>query len=127
MKILNILIISLTFSIIIGGVISKNFLTSSSNQLLTTISQIEQSLEKEDWTEYMKMTTLLKARWEKDEKSWSILMDHHEIENIASRIILLDYYGKQKEKALAYENLIELQFWVGHIPKIEELEFKNIF
>lgn len=127
MKVLNILIISLTLSIIVGGIMSKNFLTSSSNQLLNTIAKMEQSLKQEDWTEYMRLAALLKVKWEKDEKTWSILMDHHEIENITLRIILVDYYGRQKVKKDAYENLTELQFWLGHMPKIEELEFKNIF
>jgi hypothetical protein len=117
----------LLLAVIIGTSVyaSKNF-TSSSKRLENSAVQIEASVNGEDWANANAKLTNIKEDWQKVSKSWAMLLDHNELDNIETALTKMSAYIRTKDKSSALAETAAFKQYVKHIPEKEIFNFKNL-
>lgn len=108
------------------GIFSQSYLKRSAEEMLQKLNDIEISMQEENWNAATENTSTLHQVWQKHSRTWAILLDHHEMENISINIRSLEQYIQAKEQPHIHSLIAELKFWIGHIPHLEEVRLENI-
>lgn len=109
------------------GLYSYEYLVTSTNQMLEQTSQLNRLIEAEDWPQATSQLNKIHHRWKKEQKIWSLLINHQEIDNVELTLARLQRYIQDRNKV---ESLVEnsvLQHWIEHIPEKEAVSLSNIF
>lgn len=126
LKIISFLFILISV-IIISGVISAKTLTSDSQLLNNKILEIQSNTEKNDWTKAKEGLKKVKHDWSGMESTWTILLDHMEIDNIDTSLSRLEKFVEIKDKVQTLSEAATLKQYILHIPQKEGFNLKNIF
>lgn len=119
--------VTIIIIVIISGFLIKKYLYISSNQLLSQITKIEDSINTNQWTRASETSQVLNTNWHRTENIWTIFTNHHEIDNITITLENSIEYIKMGDKADSLANLASLKHYIKHIPEMERIIIKNIF
>ena len=122
-----IIIIVLTLLIIAGGCLTLHVLNSESQRLSSSLDELEQDIEKQNWDEASEKLKEFHEKWDKVSTLWSMLIDHYEIDNIELVLSQLISYAENKDKSEALSQMSSLKTLIKHIPAKESFSLKNIF
>lgn len=108
------------------GFWTNHSLGSSASELLQSVEQITQGVEKNQWDVAYNQTVELEKTWDKKAKWWPTVLDHSEIDNIEFALARVKEYVATQNTALARGELSELKLMIKHIPEKEAISIKNI-
>lgn len=117
----------LFLSIMCAGIYSISTLKSTASKLEDQIIRVEETAKTENWEAATNILSDTKLDWEKSEKSWAILLDHIEIDNIETSITRVEKFIETKNKSMALAEVATLKQYIKHIPEKESFNLKNIF
>ncbi len=125
MQIITTLII--VFILMIAGSLSShNYINSTSKNLVTHLENVQESVQNQKWSIAQEQLELTQTSWDKTKYWWTILLDHHEIDNIDLSSQRLKQYIKAQDKTLSLGEVSALEMLFEHIADTEALTFKNI-
>lgn len=122
--ILSLLILA---AIIASGIYSIYSIKKSSMKIQDSIEKTSGLAQAKNWSGADSQIKQVEKEWNKTEKTWAILVDHFEIDNIESSIIRSKKYIETRDMPLSLAELDNLKFSVEHIYKKELINIKNIF
>ena len=106
---------------------TNKYLEITSKKLLLKVYSIENYIEKGDISSAEKIAIDLDKEWDIIEKKWTLLTNHHEIDNITSSVKTTLEFIKFQDIPSSMANLGSLKHYIQHIPNLEKLNLKNIF
>lgn len=109
------------------SIASSYYLSHSAGKLDNHIRKVEANSRSNNWTNANIELTNLEKEWEKASRSWGLLIDHVEIDNIDNSLTRMKEYVKAKNSVLSLGELANLKQYVNHIPQKESFSFNNIF
>lgn len=125
-KITSVIVVLL--GLIIGfGLYSTHTLASSSKEMESKILDIEKSTKSGNWKEAAASLKSLKEDWKATSKTWTVLIDHFEIDNIDTTFSKIEKYIETKNTPLALAEVATARQYINHVPEMESLRLKNIF
>lgn len=113
-------------AVIAGSIYSTSTIKISAKKMEHSIEKTSDLASAGDWAGASGQLALTEKEWNKIEKTWAILVDHFEIDNIESSIIRSKKYIETKDKPLSLAELDNLKFFVEHIYEGELINLKNI-
>ncbi len=125
-KIIISILIILSF-ILSASIIGANSLRATSDKLEGHIAEIEESTLSGNWDKAKENVDSIEKTWSKAEGTWTILLDHAEIDNIDNSLSRMKKYIDSQDRTLALGELANLHQYVKHIPQMESLNLRNIF
>jgi hypothetical protein len=125
-KVITLLVV-LTAAIFGFGFYTKHFIDLSAKRLEDMISSLEASTASQNWEEAQKELVIIQDDWEKTKKTWAMLLDHTEIDNIDEALSKLKMYIETRESSLALAEASTLKLFIIHIPEREALNLENVF
>lgn len=120
-------IIIIVAAIIAVSVFSQHILYRDSGKLVQSINKVEESMKKEDWNQSEKQVIQIIRIWEDVKGTWSVLLDHQEIDNIDVTLTRLQTLIKSRDNSSAPAEAAALKKYVNHIPAKEKLSLDNVF
>ncbi len=127
-KRINILAVAFLALLIIfaSAFLVRHYLQKTSDQLISMLDEIDGFVDKGSWDEaYAKMNDIDEA-WEKKEKVWGMVINHHEIDNISISLKSALIYIDLNDEVDSLASLASLRHYIGHIPIMERMSLKNI-
>lgn len=121
------LVIVLTSVIISTSIYTYTLLLKSSDRLSGYIVNIENNSNNGNWANAKKNLNSLQEDWHKTHKTWTLLLDHLEIDNIDTSISRMSKYVETENISLTLSEAAALKQYINHIPEKEVLALKNIF
>jgi len=121
------IIVFLLAVIISSGIFMTNALSRSSKELGGKITEIEKYAQSENWNKALESLDSFKDDWEKTKPTWSMLIDHAEIDNIETSLSRLSKYVELRQSLFATAEISTLKQFIDHIPKKESFTLENIF
>jgi hypothetical protein len=119
--------IAAIIALIFGSSIFTNHLLSTHAQSLEEkILKVEAHTREQKWEAAQTELAAIEKEWPKVENTWTILLDHSEIDNIDESLSKVSEYIKAKSAPLALAELATLKRYVKHIPEKEALSIKNV-
>ena len=120
------LVSCLLLVIIISGALTLYYLHLSANKLEKTVNDASISVENNQWESANKYLDDFENSWDKTKFSWSILLDHYEIDNIDNSFAKAKKYVGSKDFPSSQAELQALRQYILHIPKKESFSIENI-
>jgi hypothetical protein len=120
-------VILLTIAIFTFSTYSNHKLRTTSKNIESRVSKIEEDMKNGNWDLINDQLDDLEKDWDKIGKSWAVLIDHFEIDNIDNSFTRMSKYIEAREFAPALAEAGALKQFVKHIPEKDELKIKNIF
>ncbi|MHB8125123.1 MAG: DUF4363 family protein [Desulfitobacteriaceae bacterium] len=121
-----IIIIMVFFLMIAGSLSSYNYINSTSGNLVSNLENLEKFVQDQKWNIAQEQLELTQTTWNKTKYWWTILLDHHEIDNIELSAQRLKQYLKAEDKTLSLAEISALEMLFEHIADSEALTLKNI-
>ena len=106
---------------------TNKYLEITSKKLLLNVYSIENYIKKGDISSAEKIAIDLDKEWDIIEKKWTLLTNHHEIDNITSSVKTTLEFIKFQDIPSSMANLGSLKHYIQHIPNLEKVNLKNIF
>jgi hypothetical protein len=119
--------ISVIASILFSTFYINNYIVKTTDYLISEIKIIESNLDQNQWQNANDRVNKLVDSWEKIEKKWTLIINHHEIDSITISLKSVDEYIETRNRTDAQTYISILKHYIGHIPKMEELSWENIF
>ncbi|MFZ5987632.1 MAG: DUF4363 family protein [Bacillota bacterium] len=121
-----------SLTILLALIIGSSFITnrtlhSTAQRLEDQINKIESSTINGDWNSAQKNLASIEEEWPRVEKTWTVLLDHIEIDNIDTALLRMSKYVETKNSSMALAEIAALRQFIKHIPEKESLSLKNIF
>jgi hypothetical protein len=101
-------------------------LYSESDRLHNSLCTLEDYIISQNWEEAEKTLEKFHKNWDKISRTWAMLVDHYEIDNIELELSQLSSFINSKDKSLSLSRLSALKTLVKHIPKKESFILENI-
>ncbi len=120
-------IIIIAASIITVSILSQHTLHRDSDKLVRSIENVEESMKKEDWNQSENQVIEIISIWENVKGTWSVLLDHQEIDNIDVTLTRMQTLIKSRDNSSAPAEAAALKKYVNHIPAKENLNLDNVF
>jgi hypothetical protein len=115
-------------SAIVGFVVySSGIIRSTSERLASKVSMIESGMAARNWSNAEQVIPVLHEDWRKTKKTWGMLIDHTEIDNIDAALTRLEKYMEAREFSLSMAEISLLRQYMMHLPEKESLKMENIF
>ncbi|MGI5839438.1 MAG: DUF4363 family protein [bacterium] len=120
--------IILTVMLVLLTALSSDwYIGRTAETLLNGLSELQQSLEGEEWAFVAIQTAAVEAQWRKVCPIWQMLINHREIDTIEQSLARLRKYAGEKVKVDSLGEIGVLMEIVGHIPEMNAAMFGNIF
>ena len=119
-------IIIIVFLMFAGSLSSYNYINSTSKNLVTHLENVEKSVQDQKWNVAQEQMELTQTNWNKTKYWWTILLDHHEIDNIELSSLRLKQYLKAQDSTLSLAELSALEMLFEHIADTEAINLKNV-
>lgn len=113
--------------IIALGIISIRYMNTSSKSIAVKIERVSALINENKWESAKSQMKDLEKEWNSTEKTWALLTDHFEIDNIELSMLKSKEYIDTKNISLSLAELENLKFMVEHIYEKEKFSLKNIF
>jgi hypothetical protein len=121
-----VLTIILLLAIVSTGIYAKSTLSKSSEKLVNYITNMESNALAGNWENAKVELAQMQTYWSKAEKTWSILIDHIEIDNIDMTLSKMEKFIDVKDTSMALSEAAALKQNIQHIPDKESLNLENI-
>lgn len=118
--------IIILFLIISGSVTSYNYISSTSRNLVSQLENAEKAIQNQKWTVAQEQLEQTQTSWHKTKYWWTILLNHHEIDNIELSSQRLEQYLMTQDKTLSLAEISALVMLYEHIADTEALTIENI-
>lgn len=125
-KILSALALLIAF-IMTVSLASYGILERTSTDLQKSISEVEANTTAENWEDAEQGVKQVKSQWAGVSKTWSVLIDHQEIDNIEFTLFRMEKLISVRDKPSALAESSALMNYVRHIPRKESLNLENLF
>jgi signal transduction histidine kinase len=125
LRIISLLIIILLL-LISGSIISYNYINSTSRNLVSQLENTEKAIENQKWTTAQEQLEQTQTKWHKTKFWWTILLNHHEIDNIELISQRLEQYILTQNKTLSLAEISALEMLFEHISDTEAVNVENI-
>jgi hypothetical protein len=106
---------------------NTSYLTKTSKELASQAEKIRDKVKKDAWDDANSEVMQIRRLWGKHKKTWLLLIDHDDIDDIDRIIYKLDEMISQKEKEQSLTEIAELRFLVHDLADKEVLSLANIF
>lgn len=114
-------------SAIIGyAIYSSGIIRSTSRRLESKVSMIESGTAARNWSNAEQAISVFHEDWRKIKKTWAVLIDHMEIDNIDAALSRLEKYIEAREFSLSMAEISLLKQYIRHLPENESLKMENI-
>lgn len=126
--IIIVLIIVIIFS---GDAIVQGYMEKSSNEMYAQLEELKENAieakESDNRGEVQQVFDETEKKWEKTNKTWSIIVVHEELDHIEESLTKAksSIYNGEVEEAL--EEIETAMFFVKHVREKEKILLKNIF
>lgn len=119
----------LILAVMIFGIsfISQRILYATSFEMEKDISRVEDSTVSNDWDNAQESLKKVREKWSGTKKTWAMLIDHMEIDNIDITLTRVEQYILCKDTPSALAEASALMKYVRHIPRKEALSLENVF
>ncbi len=111
--------------VIIGNIISQNILKQDSENLTNKLEDLKQNINQKELAK--EKVNEIYELWEEIDSRWSIIITHQELDLIKTAILTIKAGIEVDDRQIAYEQIENSIFLVGHIKEKEALSLKNIF
>ena len=101
-------------------------LKQSVDKMLIEVQSLTENLKDEQWDIVDTGFEDMVIKWEEKSRTWSVIVDHSEIDELTIALYKSKTYANYREKEEALAELKQFEFIVDHIPKIHKLELRNI-
>jgi len=119
--------IAVLVSFIIGAsVYTTRLLDVTAESIEKRIHKLEDYTKTEDWHKANSEFEKIKKEWSKTQKTWTLLLDHFEIDNIDSTLARLKNYIEAQDKVMTLGETATFFQFIKHIPQKEAFNLKNI-
>lgn len=118
--------IIILFLIISGSVTSYNYISSTSRNMVSQLENAEKAIENQKWNTAREQLEQTQTSWHKTKYWWTILLNHHEIDNIELSSKRLEQYLLTQDKTLSLAEISALVMLYEHIADTEALTIENI-
>lgn len=105
---------------------NTKYLLNTSKELAQEAENIRKSLVDESWDQVNAQVMQFRCLWGRRKKTWLLLVDHDDIDEIDRIIFKIDEMVKLKEKEQALSDIAELRFLFHDIADKEILDLANI-
>lgn len=112
--------------ILSSSIFTNRLLSNHAQSLEEKIIKVETNTREQKWEAAQTELTAIEKEWPKVENTWTVLLDHSEIDNIDESLSKVSEYVKAKSTPLALAELATLKRYVKHIPEKESFNLKNI-
>ena len=117
----------LTFMIIVASLYTQSYLGKTSIKLEKQVHTLQVGINAEDWeTVGINLDSTI-IEWEQSKKTWAMLIDHLEIDNIDETLSRMKEYINARDVPSALAEASALSLYFRHIPAKESLSIENIF
>ena len=114
-------------AIIVSSSMTVRYIHSSSSKIVESIEYASSLINNGKWIEAKSAIDDINSKWDDTEKSWALLTDHIEIDNIEISMLKSKEYIRTKNLPLSLSELKNLKFMIEHIYEKEKFNLKNIF
>ncbi len=121
------IIIFLLIALISCCFYSGHLLDKVSQQLLTDVNALEILLADKNWEAALDLQEQLAKQWEREQKTWALMLDHQELEKITGSLARLKSRLIQQNHEEAEMELSSLGYLISHVPEKEKLTLENFF
>jgi len=104
----------------------QHYLISSSDELTQIINQTDQAVQSKIWLQAKTTLHQFEKNWKKTKASWSLLLNHQEVDNIEQSLIRSKRAITAKDYSNAQLELGSLKNYITHVPKKEALNWTNV-
>lgn len=118
--------IIILFLIISGSVTSYNYINSTSRNLVSQLKNTEKAIQGQEWALAQDQLEQTLTTWHKTKYWWTILLNHHEIDNIELSSQRLKQYLINQDKTLSLAEISALEMLFEHIADTEAINVENI-
>ncbi|HWQ71722.1 MAG TPA: DUF4363 family protein [Desulfitobacteriaceae bacterium] len=112
--------------IISGSAASYNYINSTSRNLVAQLENAEKAIQDQQWTLAREQLEQTENNWDKTKYWWTILLNHHEIDNIELSSQRLKQYLINQDKTLSLAEISALEMLFEHIADTEAVNIENI-
>lgn len=119
--------IGIFICMILAIIFSINYLDKTYAAIEKLNIQLEQSIEKEDWSKSDMLLKEISNEMESQSSKVSIFVNHAEIDNVNTEFSKLTQYVKYHNKEEAMASLYAVKFFFEHTLKLEKINTENIF
>lgn len=121
------IIIFLLIALISCCFYSGHLLDKVSRQLLTDVNALEILLADKDWEGALALQEQLAKQWDKQQKTWALMLDHQELEKITGSLASLKSRLIHQNYEEAEMELSSLGYLISHVPEKEKFTLENFF
>ena len=114
-------------AIIVSSSMTVRYIHNSSSKIVESIEYASSLINNGKWIEAKSAIDDINSKWDDTEKSWALLTDHIEIDNIEVSMLKSKEYIRTKNLPLSLSELENLKFMIEHIYEKEKFNLKNIF
>lgn len=112
--------------IIAAGIFININLASSSDRMTENINRVEKLAKESSWAKAKEELNSMENMWSSSKKTWPMLIDHIEIDNIDASLSKADKYIETRDLSLLLGEISALRLYIRHIPEREAFVLKNI-
>ncbi|EOC99604.1 DUF4363 family protein [Caldisalinibacter kiritimatiensis] len=113
--------------IVIGWGLIYNFVEKNTSEFINNLDDLSKKVENNDWEGAKIQFYKIEKKWDKAKNTWSIILDHHEIDNIDLSIAKASKYIKTQDSSLSLGEIEVLRKLFGIVRENEALTITNIF
>ena len=121
------LALSIFVIIILFSILTMSSFKRSSQKISVMVEKSSKFISIGRWDDAQNQIVDIEKIWSKTEKTWALLIDHMEIDNIDISLIKSKKYIETKNLTLSLSELDILKFMIEHISDKELFNLKNIF
>ncbi|CAH2213606.1 DUF4363 family protein [Tepidibacter aestuarii] len=126
MKPFIISIIAAVIIIVSWNYIYSHYIDDSCIEFINSINSISDNIDKNNWKKARDEFMKIDKKWDNVRYKWSVLLDHHEIDNIDIAMAKLIKNIELKNISLSHEQLQSLKKFFELISENEKLTLTNI-
>lgn len=128
-KSINILVVEVITLVIIfaSGFLLKFYLQKSSDELISKLDKICNYVDIGSWDEAYQEMNDLNNDWERKERVWGMVINHHEIDSISVSLKTALVYIEKNDQVESLASLSSLRHYISHIPEMEKITPMNVF
>ncbi len=117
-------LLSIIFSL---SIFANYTLNTTSKELVQDLQKIEAYTIDSDWENAEIIINELNAKWSNIQWTWSLLIDHFEVDNINIALAKTIQMIKFKDQSSALQEIASLLQCIKHVPEMGKFNIQNIF
>ncbi len=112
--------------IIFAGILINNRLSTTAQTMENYLNIVEQHTSNKNWSQSQNEFTRVMQYWDELEKSWTIMANHTDIDEISTSLNRIKKLIDLKESSMVLSELYVLKELVRNVPQKEKLTLNNI-